>query len=209
MTTYRAVFEKVCKKELTAPGLVVMRDVAIAKSEFVPDQKAVTKIQEFQEIPELFRYCCLPQNHHIFCSSLQGKKTSRHPMHQDLHYFPFRPAERVVCAWTAMERIDRSNGCLVVIPGTHKGELKQHDYPEWEGGVNKMYHGVRDFDPNSPRVHLVMEKGDTAISCHYASSDCYYIDVKGTSQENIEKEVSEMVQKRYGLDDGLSLKVNE
>lgn len=55
-------------------------------------------------------------------------------MHQDLHYFPFRPAERVVCAWTAMEHIDRSNGCLVVIPGTHKGELKQHDYPEWEVG---------------------------------------------------------------------------
>lgn len=61
MTICRAVFEKVCKKELTAPGLVVMRDVAIAKSEYVPDQKAVTKIQEFQEIPELFRYCCLPQ----------------------------------------------------------------------------------------------------------------------------------------------------
>ncbi|XP_077329826.1 phytanoyl-CoA dioxygenase, peroxisomal [Lithobates pipiens] len=241
---FRAVFEKVCKKELTAPGLVVMRDVAIAKSEFVPDQKAVTKIQEFQELPELFRYCCLPQIlNYVECflgpniMSMHtmlinkppdaGKKTSRHPMHQDLHYFPFRPAERVVCAWTAMEHIDRSNGCLVVVPGTHKGELKQHDYPEWEGGVNKMYHGVRDFDPNSPRVHLVMEKGDTvffhptlihgsgmnktagfrkAISCHYASSDCYYIDVKGTSQENIEKEVSEMAQKRYGLDDGLSLK---
>ena len=40
---------------------MVMRDVAIANSEFVPDQKAVTKIQDFQEDPELFRYCTLPE----------------------------------------------------------------------------------------------------------------------------------------------------
>lgn len=51
---------------------------------------------------------------------------------QDLHYFPFRPAERIVAAWTAMERVNEDNGCLVVIPGTHKGELLTHDYPEWD-----------------------------------------------------------------------------
>lgn len=61
-----------------------------------------------------------------------GLKTSRHPLHQDLHYFPFRPADRIVCSWTAMEKINRANGCLVVLPGTHQGELKQHDYPDWE-----------------------------------------------------------------------------
>lgn len=241
---FREVFEKVCKKELTAPGMVVMRDVAIAKSEYVPDQKAITKVQDFQELPGLFRYCSLPQIlQYVECfigpniMSMHtmlinkppdaGKKTSRHPMHQDLHYFPFRPADRIVCAWTAMERIDRSNGCLVVLPGTHKGVLKQHDYPEWEGGVNKMYHGVRDYDASIPRVHLTMEKGDTvffhpilihgsgmnrtagfrkAISCHYASSDCYYIDVKGTIQENIEKEVAEIAQKRYGVESQIALK---
>merc|ERR1711962_1515436 len=114
-----------------------------------------------------------------------GSRTSRHPMHQDLHYFPFRsvslslslslslcalmhqdlhyfpfrPEDRIVAAWTAMERIDDNNGCLVVQPGSHKGQLEQHDYPEWEKGVNKMYHGVRGAE-NNPRVHLHMEKGD-------------------------------------------------
>ena len=43
-------------------------------------------------------------------------------------------------------------------PGTHHGELLQHDYPEWEGGVNKMYHGIRGAEKN-PRIHLHMEKG--------------------------------------------------
>jgi len=31
-----------------------------------------------------------------------------------------------------MEKINRQNGCLVVLPGTHKGELEAHEYPDWE-----------------------------------------------------------------------------
>jgi ectoine hydroxylase-related dioxygenase (phytanoyl-CoA dioxygenase family) len=31
-----------------------------------------------------------------------------------------------------MEKITRQNGCLVVLPGTHKGELLVHEYPNWE-----------------------------------------------------------------------------
>ena len=37
-----------------------------------------------------------------------------------------------------------------------------------------------------------------AISCHYCTSDCYFIDVKGTTQENISKEIEE-VAKRKGF----------
>lgn len=44
-------------------------------------------------------------------------------------------------------------------------------------------------------VHLFQ-----AISCHYASSDCYYIDVNGTTQENISNEVKELAVKKYGAD---------
>jgi phytanoyl-CoA hydroxylase len=89
-----------------------------------------------------------------------------------------------------MEHVHRGNGCLVVLPGTHTGTLLQHDYPEWEvrrhyrgkkrsllislslslslclclkGGVNKMYHGVKDYDPSHPRVHLEMSAGDTVF----------------------------------------------
>ncbi len=32
-----------------------------------------------------------------------------------------------------------------------------------QGGVNKMYHGIRDFDPSAKRVHLEMEAGDTVF----------------------------------------------
>jgi len=150
-----------------------------------------------------------------------GTKTSRHPMHQDLHYFPFRPADRIVCAWTALEPVTITNGCLVVVPGSHLGSLLPHEYPKWEGGVNKMYHGIQSFDPNAPRTHLEMGPGDTvlfhpllihgsgtnnttgfrkAISCHYAAAECYYIDVRGTTQENISDEITELAKSKFGQD---------
>lgn len=237
LETYRQQFELICKGEVTVPAITIMRDVTISKTEYVADQKAITKVQNFQNDEVLFSYCKAPQvvdyveaftgpnvkaMHTMLINKPPdpGKKSSRHPMHQDLYYFPFRPANRVVCAWTAMEKVNRQNGCLVVLPGTHKGELLQHDYPEWEGGVNKYYHGVRHFDPKSPRVHLDMEAGDTvffhpllihgsgmnrtegfrkAISCHYASADCHFIDVKGTVQQTISDEIAEYAEQKYGI----------
>ncbi|XP_077869751.1 phytanoyl-CoA dioxygenase, peroxisomal-like [Saccoglossus kowalevskii] len=177
---YRKRFQGIANKSVIVPGLLVMRDVAIAKSEFVPGEKAVTKIQDFCYDPVLFEYCALPEvvkyvecftgpnvraMHTMIINKPPdpGTKSSRHPMHQDLHYFPFRPAERIVCAWTAMERIHRDNGCLVVLPGTHKGSLQPHEYPDWKGGVNKMYHGIRNYMPDHPRVHLEMDAGDTVF----------------------------------------------
>ena len=44
-----------------------------------------------------------------------------------------RPAASIVCSWTALQHIDEANGCLVVLPGSHKGSLLTHDYPDWEG----------------------------------------------------------------------------
>lgn len=38
-----------------------------------------------------------------------------------------------------------------------------------------------------------------SISCHFASSECYYIDVKNTTQEHLEKELAEMVHKKYNM----------
>jgi phytanoyl-CoA hydroxylase len=64
-----------------------------------------------------------------------------------------------------MERITRQNGCLVVLPGTHKGELIAHDYPKWEGGVNKMYYGIQSVtdEMREKLVHLEMNAGDTVF----------------------------------------------
>ncbi|XP_059175872.1 phytanoyl-CoA dioxygenase, peroxisomal-like [Physella acuta] len=233
---FRERFADICKREVIVPGMTIMRDVAIKDSEFVPGEQAVTKIQDFQQDDVMFEYCALPEvveyvesftgpdivaMHTMLINKPpdSGKLTSRHPMHQDLHYFPFRPAERIVCSWTAMQKINRENGCLVVVPGTHTGELLVHEYPKWEGGVNIMYHGIQNYDPSQPRVHLEMEEGDTvffhpllihgsgtnrskdfrkSISCHYASGKAHYVDVAGTEQETIADEVIQVVRRKLG-----------
>jgi len=240
---FRQRFQEICDKEVKVPGLIVMRDVSLLREGGMPGEKVINKIQDFVMDDVLFKYC---QNEKIldYVESFTGHdimamhtmlinkppdagtKSSRHPLHQDLHYFSFRPADRIVASWTAMEKVDRKNGCLVVIPGSHKGHLLPHDYPKWEGGVNKMYHGIQELDPNANLVHLEMEAGDTvffhpllihgsgtnvtkgfrkAISCHFASSSCNYIDVKGTSQQNLEDEVTEIARKRIGEDAEVTL----
>ena len=109
--------------------MTVMKDVAIAKSEAVEGEAAITKLQDWQRDDKLFSYCSQPEVlKYVHCftgpnvRSIHtmlinkppdpGTQTSRHPLHQDLNYFPFRPANRIVCAWTAMERVHRGNGCL-------------------------------------------------------------------------------------------------
>lgn len=236
---YRQRFLDICDRKVDVPGLLVMKDVTMVKQGItVTNEMVINKIQDFINDDVLWHYCKTPQviryvedfigpnimgMHTMLINKPPdpGTKTSRHPMHQDLHYFPFRPSERIVCAWTAMQKIDRTNGCLVVVPGSHKGELQPHTYPDWEGGVNKMYHGIQDYDPSQPRVHLEMEKGDCvffhpvlihgsganrtegcrkSISCHYAASECHFIDVEGTTQQNIADEVKEIAKRKTGFD---------
>ena len=44
------------------------------------------------------------------------------PWHQDGHYWPIRPLATCT-VWLALDRSDRDNGCLQVIPGSHREQL--------------------------------------------------------------------------------------
>ncbi|KAK2721461.1 hypothetical protein QYM36_003672 [Artemia franciscana] len=171
-------FIELCEQRVPWGGITMMKDVQLRKTG-VTGEKLFNKAQDWVFDEVLSNYIFLPQildyvecftgpNIRAMHTMLINKPpdpgfaTSRHPLHQDLHYFPFRPADRIVCAWTAMERIFVDNGCLFVIPGSHKGPLLQHEYPNWENGVNKMYHGIRGCD-DAPVVNLIMDKGDTVF----------------------------------------------
>lgn len=41
-----------------------------------------------------------------------------------------------------MEKVNRDNGCLVAIPGSHRGELLEHGYPNWEVILFMIAHQV-------------------------------------------------------------------
>jgi len=120
-----------------------------------------------------------------------------------------------------MEHTYRENGCLVVLPGTHKGKMEQHIYPNWEGGINKMFYGIENFDPNREKQYVEMWEGDTIffhpllihgsgtnqtsgfrkiITCHYADSSCYYIQCEDF-QEPMANEFRYAFRKKSGRQD--------
>ncbi|MGH0028603.1 MAG: phytanoyl-CoA dioxygenase family protein [Myxococcota bacterium] len=195
-----------------APDMLVMRDVMVAKGAVAPGSRAeaIAKIQDFHNDPVLFdgyarsprllaaveRFCGPDiKSIHSMLINKPPNVDGRHPLHQDLLYFPFRPADRIVATWTALEPCTRENGCLVVVPGTHEGDLERHANPDWEY-LNTAYFGVERADAAMERVHLEMEPGDTAffhpllwhgsgrnrtqgfrraISAHYASAACRFL----------------------------------
>ena len=195
-----------------APEMLVMKDVMIAKGAVTPGSaaEAIAKVQDFHHDEVLYgRYSKHPKvlDHveafigpdvktiHSMLINKPPNVDGRHPLHQDLLYFPFRPADRIVASWTALEPCTRANGCLVVVPGSHKGELRKHGNPKWEY-LNRAYFGVKDEEAIAERVHLEMEPGDTvffhpvllhgsgrnrtegfrrAISTHYASAECRFL----------------------------------
>ena len=54
---------------------------------------------------------------HVFCKpAREGFET---PWHQDGHYWPIRPLATCT-AWVALEPSTRANGCLRVVPGSHR-----------------------------------------------------------------------------------------
>lgn len=56
---------------------------------------------------------------HVFCKpAAEGFET---PWHQDGHYWPIRPLATCT-VWVALEPSRRENGCLRVIPGSHRAQ---------------------------------------------------------------------------------------
>uniref|UniRef100_A0A1B6FQR1 phytanoyl-CoA dioxygenase n=1 Tax=Cuerna arida TaxID=1464854 RepID=A0A1B6FQR1_9HEMI len=182
----------------------------------------------YTALPELLDYvqCFTGPNITAVHSMLINKppdaqENTVHPLHQDLLYFPFRPADLIVGVWTAMEPVDSDNGCLVVVPGSHKnGKLHRHVTQQFQTGAFKTFYGLKDMQ-NSEVVPLHMEKGDTvflhpllihgsgpnrskrfrkAISCHYAASECEIIQVENNAEyKEVARDIETTASKSKGV----------
>ncbi len=53
----------------------------------------------------------------LFCKRPNGSKAT--PSHQDAQYWPIRPLETVT-VWIVIDAANRENGCLRVVPGSHR-----------------------------------------------------------------------------------------
>src|SRR3569832_107406 len=79
------------------------------------------------------------------------------PWHQDSFYFYF-DRQPQTAAWVALSRATLTNGCLWVLPGSHKQPIHRH-VPDRRPAANKGYLEIVDAD-FAPRVAVTMEKGD-------------------------------------------------
>lgn len=108
------------------------------------------------------------------------------PWHQDDAYFMFEPLDGIVGTWTALDEATPENGCMHVIPASHRGGPKPHYHdrdcqladedvdvacdvlcPLKPGGV-LLFHGLlhHGTPPNtSPHRRR-------ALQFHYASAAC-------------------------------------
>ena len=86
----------------------------------------------------------------------------RHAIHQDQLYFPLRPEDWIIGTWTALQPATRANGCLCVIPGSHKKGLLKHVEPDWEY-VNALFVGAEGIELED-RVHIEMQPGDCLLT---------------------------------------------
>ena len=187
--------------------MVLMKDVEVAKGvvESKSPLHSINKLLNFEDDSVLYSYVEHPALVQV-AQSLIGPGLyslvtnvfnkppfvdGRHPLHQDLRYFRMRPAEKIVAAWTAISPCTRENGCLAVVPGSHRMGVQQHELPDWDY-VNFAFYGIKELEGLTYQ-HIEMSPGDTvffhpllihgsgrnktegfrqAISAHYASHEC-------------------------------------
>ncbi len=97
---------------------------------------------------------------HVFCKP--GGDGYETPWHQDGHYWPIRPLATCT-VWIALDRSDRHNGCLKVIPGSHRDHaLMDHLHEDRDDLVLSQRMAAGTFD-EAEAVALELEPGQMSL----------------------------------------------
>jgi ectoine hydroxylase-related dioxygenase (phytanoyl-CoA dioxygenase family) len=83
------------------------------------------------------------------------------PWHQDSFYFPFEPPRPVVGIWLAVTEATLANGCLHVLPGSHREPVHEH-VPDRRPDANYGYVEIVDHD-TSDAEPVLMQVGDLLV----------------------------------------------
>jgi phytanoyl-CoA hydroxylase len=83
------------------------------------------------------------------------------PWHQDSSYFAFEPARPIVGAWLAVTEATLENGCLHVLPGSHREPVHEH-VPDRRPNANLGYVEIVDHDMAAAEP-VLMDPGDLLL----------------------------------------------
>jgi hypothetical protein len=105
--------------------------------------------------PDIILWGC-----HVFCKpASEGFET---PWHQDGHYWPIRPLATCT-VWVALEPSTTENGCLRVIPGSHRNhQLHEHLHEDRQDLVLNQRMAEGTFD-EAEAVDLELQPGQMSM----------------------------------------------
>ena len=117
-------------RTLSAPGgrtvrrllQAYARDAAFAS--WAQDPRVVTRVRQLLGAPLV-----LPQAHHNCVMTKQPDFSSETHWHQDIRYWSYTRPD-LVNLWLALGDETRENGCLMVLPGTHRHEFARERFDE-------------------------------------------------------------------------------
>lgn len=98
-------------------------------------------------------------SHFISKDPYTGRQT---PWHEDSAYWEgrFDNYENIVTIWLALDRSTKENGCMRVIPGTHKNGFSE--YVPVDKSENTFHAEIKEVD-ESKAVYFELEKGECSL----------------------------------------------
>jgi len=98
-------------------------------------------------------------SHFICKDAFIGRAT---PWHEDSAYWKGRVDgyEKIITVWLAIDRSNKENGCMSVIPGTHRNGFSE--YESVDGTKNLFSTQVKNID-TSNAVYFELERGECSL----------------------------------------------
>ena len=97
---------------------------------------------------------------HVFCKPAgEGYET---PWHQDGHYWPIRPLATCT-VWVALEDSKADNGCLRVIPGSHRERALHEHLHENRSDLTLNQRLAEDAFDEASAVDIELEPGEMSL----------------------------------------------
>jgi ectoine hydroxylase-related dioxygenase (phytanoyl-CoA dioxygenase family) len=81
--------------------------------------------------------------------------------HQDATYFGLDP-QKLITLWLALTPVTAKNGCMRIIPGSHKGGIRKHVETHEKDNMLSRGQRVDDLDPSTAR-EVLLEPGEFSL----------------------------------------------
>ena len=97
---------------------------------------------------------------HFICKDPYKGRTT--PWHEDSAFWNgrFDKYDNIVTIWLAIDRSNKENGCMQVIPGTHTNGFSE--YEDVDNTDNTFHAQIIDID-DSKAVHFELERGECSL----------------------------------------------